>query len=185
MPGYDAWGIFGRYRTAAMPRWCGFLGVVLALSGCDTGALLGRDSREQDARAVPAARPAASPARIPRTTGPAPSPAQVRPAEVPADPPPPEPLIGLDEAGIARLLGPPTEQAPRAPGKMWLYKKAGCTLDLSLYPDIQTRVYRTLAYEVSSDDNSDRGKRLCLSQLQSSARIRRAGETQDQGSVRR
>lgn len=183
MPGYDACGIFSRYRTAVMPRWCGCIGVVLALSGCDTGAWWARDTHKQDARAVPA-RPAVSPTRSARAAPPPPPAVQVRRAEQP-DPPPPEPLIGLDEAGIARLLGPPTEQVARAPGKMWLYKKAGCRLDLSLYPDIETRVYRTLAYEVSSDDNSDRGKRLCLSQLQSSARIRRADEAEDQGGVRR
>lgn len=78
-------------------------------------------------------------------------------------------LIGLDEGELQKLLGPPTLQEDRAPGKTWRYRDGRCTLDLSLYPDVETRVYRTLSYEVSSDDHTDEGKRLCMVELQSRA----------------
>ncbi|HLI14230.1 MAG TPA: hypothetical protein VKY65_21760 [Alphaproteobacteria bacterium] len=97
-------------------------------------------------------------------------------ANLPIPEPPPESgasssnsLIGLDEDQLAALFGPPTSQQDQAPGKTWKYRSGKCTLDVSLYPDVQTHVYHTLSYEVSSDDNSAEGKRLCLVELQSLA----------------
>jgi hypothetical protein len=81
-------------------------------------------------------------------------------------------LIGLDEAHLQALLGPPTVQEDRAPGKTWKYRNGRCTLNLSLYPDVETRVFHTLSYEVTSDDHTDEGKRLCMVELQSWAHNR-------------
>ena len=58
------------------------------------------------------------------------------------------------------------------PGKRWRYRDGQCTLDVQLYPDVQTKQFGTLAYEVKSDDNTDEGKRVCLAQLQSRAQTR-------------
>jgi hypothetical protein len=76
-------------------------------------------------------------------------------------------LVGRDEARIRALLGPPAEEQDAAPGKIWRYRTPRCTLDVSLYPDVQGRVFRTLAYEVTSHDHTDQGRRLCLVELQS------------------
>ena len=74
-------------------------------------------------------------------------------------------LIGKSEGELRALLGPPTTVEERAPGKTWRYRDGQCTLDVQLYPDVQTRQFGTLAYEVKSDDNTDEGNRACLGQL--------------------
>jgi hypothetical protein len=76
-------------------------------------------------------------------------------------------LIGKSEGDIRVLLGPPTSEEDRAPGKTWHYRDGQCTLDIQLYPDVQTRQFGTLAYEVKSNDSTDEGKRLCMAQLRS------------------
>ena len=59
------------------------------------------------------------------------------------------------------MLGAPTSEEDRPPGKLWRYRDGQCTLVVQLYPDVQTRQFGTLAYEVKSDDNTDEGKRVC------------------------
>jgi hypothetical protein len=76
-------------------------------------------------------------------------------------------LVGRSEGEIRALLGPPTSEEDRAPGKTWHYRDGQCTVDVQLYPDVQTRQFGTLAYEVKSNDSTDEGKRLCLAQLKS------------------
>lgn len=76
-------------------------------------------------------------------------------------------LAGKSEKELRAMLGAPTSEEDRPPGKRWRYRDGQCTLDVQLYPDVQTKQFGTLAYEVKSDDNSDEGKRLCLAQLQS------------------
>ena len=38
-----------------------------------------------------------------------------------------------------------------------------------LYPDVETKQFGALAYEVKSHDDTDEGKRACTAQLQSRA----------------
>jgi hypothetical protein len=82
-------------------------------------------------------------------------------------------LAGKSENELRVLLGAPTSEEDRPPGKRWRYRDGQCTLDVQLYPDVQTKQFGTLAYEVKSDDNTDEGKRLCLAQLQSRVQARR------------
>jgi hypothetical protein len=91
----------------------------------------------------------------------APVPATVAPANVN--------LVGKSESQLRAMLGPPTSVEERAPGKTWRYRDGRCRYDVQLYPDVQTRQFGTLAYEVKSDDNSDEGKRDCMARLQSRA----------------
>ena len=81
-------------------------------------------------------------------------------------------LIGKSETELRAMLGAPTSEEDRPPGKRWRYRDGQCTLDVQLYPDVQTKQFGTLAYEVKSDDNTDEGKRVCLAQLQSRAQTR-------------
>lgn len=90
-------------------------------------------------------------------------------ARAPSDNLPASP-VGMDESQLQALLGPPTVQEDRAPGKVWRYRNGRCTVNLTLYPDVETRVYRALAYEVTSDDDSAEKKRLCMAELESRAR---------------
>ena len=82
-------------------------------------------------------------------------------------------LVGKSETELRAMLGAPTSEEDRPPGKRWRYRDGQCTLDVQLYPDVQTKQFGTLAYEVKSDDNTDEGKRACLVQLQSRAQTRR------------
>lgn len=79
-------------------------------------------------------------------------------------------LIGLDEKQLVSRLGRPDSERDAAPGKIWQYRNGGCTVDLELYPDVRTRAYHALAYEVKSDDDNSEGKRLCLAKLESGDR---------------
>ncbi len=76
-------------------------------------------------------------------------------------------LVGKSEGEVRHMLGPPTSEEERAPGKTWHYRDGQCAVDVHLYPDVQTRQFGTLAYEVKSDDSTDEGKRNCLAHLQS------------------
>lgn len=76
-------------------------------------------------------------------------------------------IIGKSEAEVRDLLGPPVTVEERPPGKIWRYREGRCTLEVQLYPDVETRQFGTLAYEVRSDDNTDEGNRACLAQLRS------------------
>ena len=111
---------------------------------------------------------------IPSTLEPSPAAADAA-ANPPAPTPPHEPavrLVGKSENELRALLGSPTNEEDRPPGKRWRYRDGQCTLDVQLYPDVQTKQFGTLAYEVRSDDNTDEGRRVCMAQLQSRAQAR-------------
>ena len=100
-------------------------------------------------------------------------------ATVPDEPPPSAPLstpaitlTGKSEQEVRAMLGAPTSEEDRPPGKRWRYQDGRCTLEVQLYPDVHTKQFGTLAYEVKSDDNTDEGKRLCLGQFQSRVQTR-------------
>ncbi|MBL0898748.1 MAG: hypothetical protein IBJ17_08645 [Reyranella sp.] len=86
---------------------------------------------------------------------------------------PPLPLTGKSEAELRALLGAPTSEETHPPGKQWRYRDGKCTLDIQLYPNVETKQFGTLAYKVKSDDNSVEGNRLCLAQLQSRVQTQR------------
>jgi hypothetical protein len=163
------------------------VGLVL-LSGCEAARNMRDDfsrltsSQPTTQRAQPA-KNVASTTRL-RTTSPAstsPDAPVAAPAAVPDDPPerpastggPALSLAGKSETELRAMLGAPTSEEDRPPGKRWRYRDGQCTLDVQLYPDVQTKQFGTLAYEVKSDDNTDEGKRVCLAQLQSRAQTRR------------
>ncbi|MCW5568857.1 MAG: hypothetical protein KIS84_11585 [Dokdonella sp.] len=81
-------------------------------------------------------------------------------------------LIGLEEQELRDLLGSPAAQEDRPPGKIWRYRKGGCALNVTLYPDVQTRKFGTLSYEVKSDDGTEQAKRACLADLQPGGRTK-------------
>ncbi|MBV8537128.1 MAG: hypothetical protein JO128_16130 [Alphaproteobacteria bacterium] len=83
------------------------------------------------------------------------------------------PYVGLGEAQLMERLGRPSVQREdQPPGKTWRYQNRTCTVDFMLYPDVETRTYRALAYEVINDDKSAAGKRLCLAELEARAHDR-------------
>ena len=137
---------------------------LLLLSGCDS-------MRADFARLTSPTPPAPVTARK-TTTAVQPAAARVAPKPAaapaaitpPADVPPPV-LTGYREAELRAMLGPPTSEEAHPPGKHWRYRTGKCTLDIQLYPDVETKQYGTLSYKVKSDDDTDEGRRLCLAQL--------------------
>jgi hypothetical protein len=150
---------------------------LLLLSGCDVAHNAQRDLTRlvhsdpfTASKPAPAVRVASAPAKpaVAPVIDPKPEPPRAEPpreASVPAS----VSLIGKSEGQVRALLGPPTSVEERAPGKTWHYRDGQCSAAVQLYPDVQTRQFGTLAYEVKSDDNTDEGKRGCVAQFSSRA----------------
>jgi len=165
---------------------------LLLLTGCEAPRNM-RDDLVKLTSAQPTAQksqPAKSTSTRPRATPPgsatdaaavAPPPPSDEPLVFPAakaasEEPPARPaaagspafsLTGKSETELRATLGAPTSEEERPPGKLWRYRDGQCTLVVQLYPDVRTKQFGTLAYEVRSDDNTDEGKRVCMAQLQS------------------
>lgn len=151
---------------------------LLLLSGCDAmradferlttpSPPASASARKTTAAVKPAAvRVAPKPAPAAETVAPETSAPVAPPAPVAASAPPPV-LTGYRESELRAMLGPPTSEEVHPPGKQWRYRTGRCTLDIQLYPDVETKQYGTLAYKVKSDDDTDEGRRFCLAQLQS------------------
>ncbi len=60
-------------------------------------------------------------------------------------------LIGLDQSGAMRLLGPATEKSDEPPATVWRYKTASCELDLFFYLDLRSGSMRTLHYSFKGE----------------------------------
>jgi hypothetical protein len=174
----------GGMRIRSLVRHTVAIGLLL-LSGCEAA----RNMRDDFARLTsqPTAQKAQPAKSVASTTRPRTAPAAstsldapvANPATVSDDPParpstggPALSLAGKSETELRAMLGTPTSEEDRPPGKRWRYRDGQCTLDVQLYPDVQTKQFGTLAYEVKSDDNTDEGKRVCLAQLQSRAQTR-------------
>jgi hypothetical protein len=77
----------------------------------------------------------------------------------------PEEVIGLDLAQISRLLGEPAFRTEQPPAKVWSYAGNGCAMRVFVYPDIKSRVFRALTYEIQGTDGSPLAKRRCFTGL--------------------
>ena len=153
---------------------------LLLLSGCDVAHNARRDLTRlvhsdpfTASKPAPAARVASAPTKPPvaAAVDPKPEPPKAEPPRE-ASAPASVSLIGKSEGQVRALLGPPTSVEERAPGKTWHYRDGQCSADVQLYPDVQTRQFGTLAYEVKSDDNTDEGRRGCMAQFSSRAQSR-------------
>ena len=157
---------------------------LLLLTGCEASRNMRDDllrltssqltaQKSQPAKSVTSTRPRTTP---PASTTDAAAVAATATSDVPALPAatgsPALSLVGKSETELRAMLGAPTSEEDRPPGKLWRYRDGQCTLVVQLYPDVQTKQFGTLAYEVKSDDNTDEGKRVCTAQLQSRAQTR-------------
>ena len=161
---------------------------LLLLSGCDVARNAQHDltrllhaTPESATKPAPAGRVGSPPVTVASVSA-TPAPVVQPKADTKTEEPPennsegevaaaaPVDFIGKSEGEVRALLGPPTSVEERAPGKTWHYRIGECTADIQLYPDVQTRQFGTLAYEVKSDDNTDEGRRSCLVQFSSRAR---------------
>jgi hypothetical protein len=71
-------------------------------------------------------------------------------------------VIGLDQFEIQSRLGPATQDLQHLPAVEAVFSAERCTLDVTLYPDVQTRIYHALAYKVASDVDTVKERRRCL-----------------------
>ena len=171
---------------------------LLLLTGCEASRNMRDDllrlassqptaQKSQSAKSVTSTRPRTTPpasttdAAAVAATATSDEPPALPAATATSDEPPARPaatgspalsLVGKSETELRALLGAPTSEEDRPPGKLWRYRDGQCTLVVQLYPDVQTKQFGTLAYEVKSDDNTDEGKRVCTAQLQSRAQTR-------------
>jgi hypothetical protein len=100
-------------------------------------------------------------------------------AEEPSREPPKEPsdeketsVVGMDAKQVRAALGPPTSRENRGPGETWRYRDGKCVASLRLFPDVETRDYHILAYEVTHDDNTADGRRLCMGEFRNRLRAK-------------
>jgi hypothetical protein len=149
---------------------------LLLLSGCDVA----RNMRDDFTR-LTSSRPAASQPRrgvpptqsAPAQTNQAATPSRPAAAPAPASPAPESPavtslpLAGKSESEIRAVFGTPSAEEERPPGKRWRYRDGQCTLDIQLYPNVETKQFTTLAYHVRNNVDSDEGKRLCMARFRS------------------
>jgi hypothetical protein len=70
-------------------------------------------------------------------------------------------LIGLDQQQIESRLGPPSRELQHSPAMEAVFRTGRCTLIVTFYPDVQTRIYHALAYRVVSDADSSEERRFC------------------------
>jgi len=109
----------------------------------------------------------------PALPAPEPLPGRLFADRFPDVPPPPavEPgldphrLIGLSFTQMAALLGQPALQEERPPARAWTYNAATCVLTIFFYPDIATREFRALTYELKTESASEAGQGRCLHEL--------------------
>jgi hypothetical protein len=117
----------------------------------------------------PPPEPVAPVSLLPQTPPPPPPPAKPPPPRKRDEPRPaiaapaqaPVQLVGLDENQLHQLLGAPASVENHSPGKTLRFRRQDCVLSLALYPDVESRVFRTLSYEVTSDDNSSGTAQQC------------------------
>jgi len=76
-------------------------------------------------------------------------------------------LIGLNETEVETYLGPPMLQEDRAPTKLWVFRSKNCTINVTLYPDVETRQFHALSYEVISDVHTVERTRQCIAEFSS------------------
>jgi hypothetical protein len=78
-------------------------------------------------------------------------------------------LIGWNEAEIRTVFGAPAVQEDHAPTKRWVYHARQCTMNVTLYPEVETRQFQALNYEVNADDGSAKRQQACIAEF--SARL--------------
>jgi hypothetical protein len=93
---------------------------------------------------------------------------RVRKPKVPAAPRPQiDEVIGWNESELKTVFGTPATQADHAPTKQLVYHLKQCTLNVTLYPEVETKQFHALNYEVNSDDGSAKRQQACIAEFTS------------------
>lgn len=81
--------------------------------------------------------------------------------------PPIDTLIGWNETEIKTVFGAPAAQEDHAPTKRWVYHARQCTMNVTFYPEVETRQFHALNYEVNADDGSAKRQQACVAEFSS------------------
>jgi len=76
-------------------------------------------------------------------------------------------LIGWNESEIKTVFGTPAVQEDHAPTKQMVYHAKKCTMNVTLYPEVETKQFHVLNYEVNSDDGSAKRQQVCVAEFSS------------------
>jgi hypothetical protein len=110
-----------------------------------------------------AAPPPAQVAMVPEVVQP-----RVRKPKAPAAPRPQiDELVGWNESELKTVFGPPASQEDHAPTRQLVYRLKQCTLNVTLYPEVETKQFHALNYEVNSDDGSAKRQQACIAEFTS------------------
>jgi hypothetical protein len=140
--------------------------LLLMLAGAVAGCAHSGKTDKSAAQPTPAveAVAAAPVAAAPPHKKPHPTPAVVATAKPQIDE-----LIGWNESEIRTVFGAPAAQEDHAPTRRLVYHDRQCTMDVTLYPEVETRQFQALNYEVNADDGSAKRQQACVAEF--SARL--------------
>lgn len=158
---------YRRPRSLALPL-CALLGLSACTNlGLDRPTAPSKPSTGAESHASPtvAAPPPPRPATKPGVELNALRPAP-RPSDTAPEPTGTPKLVGLSEEETMSLLGRPAEEAVQPPGKVWIYRAAGCQLSVHLFPDMERGGFYALDYA------ADSGRDACLGKVAGEARKR-------------
>ncbi|MGE4062111.1 MAG: hypothetical protein AB7E79_01980 [Rhodospirillaceae bacterium] len=168
-----------RLYATALPRALG-VAALLLVSGCSSSQLRAffgpPDDESPDAGIEVARTPSASPARAVASVRPAQpfaKPVQKRArAAQPIVPAPVVSVAGLDEAEVRGVLGEPTERMERSGRRIWLYRGAGCRVEVTFFRDVTRGKYAALAHKVvrTAPGVSDKADIPCAQDRRSASR---------------
>ena len=82
----------------------------------------------------------------------------------------PQRLVGLNESGVADLIGTPQDTRDESPARVWHYTGDKCSLDVLFYFDLSKQQFRALTYSVEPAGKSDLAQRICLGGIQEAQR---------------
>jgi hypothetical protein len=163
-------------------RFCVLVIAAFALSSCADAQDRTRDTASVKTTTTTKAKPPrraiaqATPTLPKKSEAPADSAVDESVDEARKNPEPDKMLVELDEDAAEKLFGTPYARHENATNKTWYYREGACALSLYFYLDMSSRVFRTLAYEVASDDQSAESRDQCISRLQSQKHSAASGE---------
>ncbi len=77
----------------------------------------------------------------------------------------PEQVMGLDDAALEALIGPPGLRRDEPPAQVWQYRGETCVLDVFLYLDDEAQPHRVVYYEIRGDGDGALARRRCFRAL--------------------
>ncbi len=77
----------------------------------------------------------------------------------------PDRLVGLDRDGVLDLLGRPALEEEAAPAKVWVYNGKSCALHVFFYPEITTKEFEVLTYEIRNVEADENARRVCIEEV--------------------